>query len=62
MTSDRPSDLPPWRARLRGAREREGRQPTGRWLQLATIGLDGTPRVRTLVSVSYTHLTLPTKA
>lgn len=49
MTSDRPTDLPPWRTRLRGAREREGRQPTGRWLQMATIGLDGTPRVRTLV-------------
>ena len=49
MTSDSPQSLPPWRARLRGAREREGRQPTARWLQLATLGLDGTPRVRTLV-------------
>ena len=41
--------LPPWRARLRGARQREGRQPTGRWLQLASVAADGTPRVRTLV-------------
>ena len=49
MTSDSSQSLPPWRVRLRGAREREGRQPTSRWLQLATVGLDGTPRVRTLV-------------
>ena len=43
------SDLPPWRPLLRGAREREGRAPQARWLQLATVALDGTPRVRTLV-------------
>ena len=43
------STLPPWRPLLKGAREREGRQPAARWLQLATTGLDGTPRVRTLV-------------
>lgn len=49
VSSSSDSPLPPWRARLRGAREREGRQPTARWLQLATTGLDGTPRVRTLV-------------
>ncbi|MFM7648877.1 MAG: pyridoxamine 5'-phosphate oxidase family protein, partial [Cyanobium sp.] len=41
--------LPPWRALLRGAREREGRSPAARWLQLATVAGDGTPRVRTLV-------------
>ncbi len=41
--------LPPWRSLLRGAREREGRSPAARWLQLATVALDGTPRVRTLV-------------
>ncbi|MFN6338665.1 MAG: pyridoxamine 5'-phosphate oxidase family protein [Cyanobacteriota bacterium] len=45
-----PEALPPWRAVLRGAREREGkRSPQGRWLQLATVATDGTPRVRTLV-------------
>ncbi|MDI9405412.1 MAG: pyridoxamine 5'-phosphate oxidase family protein [Chitinophagaceae bacterium] len=45
-----PADaLPPWRPLLRGAREREGRSPLARWLQLATIAADGTPRVRTLV-------------
>ncbi len=42
-------DLPPWRPLLRGAREREGRSPQARWLQLATVAVDGTPRVRTLV-------------
>jgi len=42
--------LPPWRPLLRGAREREGkRSPQNRWLQLATVAPDGTPRVRTLV-------------
>ncbi|MEB3264559.1 MAG: pyridoxamine 5'-phosphate oxidase family protein [Synechococcus sp.] len=41
--------LPPWRALLRGARQREGRSPQARWLQLATVAPDGTPRVRTLV-------------
>ena len=41
--------LPPWRPLLRSARQREGRAPQARWLQLATLGLDGAPRVRTLV-------------
>lgn len=41
--------LPPWRPLLRGARQREGRSPQARWLQLATVAADGTPRVRTLV-------------
>ena len=41
--------LPPWRPLLRGAREREGRSPQARWLQLASVAADGTPRVRTLV-------------
>lgn len=41
--------LPPWRPLLRAARQREGRSPMARWLQLATVAADGTPRVRTLV-------------
>jgi pyridoxamine 5'-phosphate oxidase len=45
----RSESLPPWRPLLRGAREREGRSPAARWLQLATVAGDGTPRVRTLV-------------
>lgn len=44
-----PDPLPPWRPLLRGAREREGRAPQARWLQLASVAADGTPRVRTLV-------------
>ncbi len=44
-----PDALPPWRALLRGAREREGRAPQARWLQLASVAADGSPRVRTLV-------------
>ncbi|MGB5133630.1 MAG: pyridoxamine 5'-phosphate oxidase family protein [Prochlorococcaceae cyanobacterium] len=46
-----PSDdsLPPWRPLLRAARQREGRSPLARWLQLATVAADGTPRLRTLV-------------
>ena len=49
MTTVRDGALPPWRQRLRGARQREGRQVSARWLQLATVASDGTPRVRTLV-------------
>ena len=41
--------LPPWRPLLSAAREREGRSAAARWLQLATVAADGTPRVRTLV-------------
>lgn len=44
-----PDPLPPWRPLLRAAREREGRSPQARWLQLASVAPDGTPRVRTLV-------------
>lgn len=45
--------LPPWRRLLRTALEREGRSAAARWLQLATVGLDGSPRVRTLVFRSW---------
>lgn len=41
--------LPPWRSLLSAARKREGRSPGGRWLQLASLSVDGFPRVRTLV-------------
>ncbi|WP_411870819.1 pyridoxamine 5'-phosphate oxidase family protein [Vulcanococcus limneticus] len=42
-------DLPPWRPLLKAARQREGRAPQARWLQLATVATDGSPRLRTLV-------------
>lgn len=48
------SALPPWRPLLRAAREREGRNPQARWLQLATVAADGSPRVRTLVFRGWT--------
>ena len=41
--------LPPWRPLLQAALQREGRFSNSRWLQLATVASDGTPRVRTLV-------------
>ena len=41
--------MPPWRPLLRAALQREGRSVAARWVQLATTGGDGTPRVRTLV-------------
>ncbi|MEB3270698.1 MAG: pyridoxamine 5'-phosphate oxidase family protein [Synechococcus sp.] len=44
-----PDALPPWRPLLRAARQREGRAPQARWLQLASVAADGTPRLRTLV-------------
>jgi len=44
-----PEPLPPWRPLLRSARKREGRSPQARWLQLASVAADGSPRVRTLV-------------
>jgi pyridoxamine 5'-phosphate oxidase len=44
-----PEALPPWRPLLRGAQQREGRSPQARWLQLASVAADGTPRLRTLV-------------
>ena len=43
------SSLPPWRPLLRAAQEKEGRSPMRRWVQMATTGTDGWPRVRTLV-------------
>lgn len=50
--------LPPWRPLLRAARHREGRSPQARWLQLATVAGDGTPRVRTLVFRGWAGATL----
>lgn len=43
------SPLPPWRPLLKAAQQKEGRSPMSRWLQLATVASDGSPRIRTLV-------------
>ncbi len=47
--------LPPWRPMLKAAQKREGRSPSARWLQLATVGSNGEPRVRTLVFRGWTE-------
>ena len=47
-------EFPVWRQRLRAAQQREGRSPSARWLQLASVALDGTARVRTLVFRGWT--------
>ena len=49
MTEGISKAIPPWRPLLRAAMQREGRSVAARWVQLATTGRDGTPRVRTLV-------------
>ena len=49
MTEGISEAIPPWRPLLRAAMQREGRSVAARWVQLATTGRDGTPRVRTLV-------------
>ena len=49
------SVLPPWRSVLKAAQRREGRSPSVRWLQLATVAKNGQPRVRTLVFRAWTE-------
>ena len=49
MTEPITGAIPPWRPLLRAAMQREGRSVAARWVQLATTGRDGGPRVRTLV-------------
>ena len=41
--------IPIWRQRLRAAQKREGAVAQARWVQLATVSQNGSPRVRTLV-------------
>ena len=49
MTEPITEAMPPWRPLLSAAMQREGRSVAARWVQLATTGRDGSPRVRTLV-------------
>ena len=49
MTKEISEAIPPWRTLLRAAMQREARSVSARWVQLATTGRDGAPRVRTLV-------------
>ena len=41
--------MPPWISHVRSALRKESHIDSSRWLQLATIGIDKTPRVRTVV-------------
>jgi len=41
--------MPPWLNQISYAQRKESQFDSSRWLQLATIGIDNTPRVRTLV-------------
>ena len=41
--------MPPWLSHVRSAQSKESKFNSSRWLQLATIGIDNTPRVRTVV-------------
>ena len=41
--------MPPWLFLINAAQRKESRRSSSRWVQLATIGIDNTPRVRTVV-------------
>ena len=41
--------MPPWLSHIKSAQRKEPRNGYSRWIQLATIGIDNTPRVRTVV-------------
>ncbi len=41
--------MPPWLTQLRSVQRKESKLDSSRWLQLATIGIDNNPRVRTVV-------------
>ena len=41
--------MPPWLSLLSSAQRKESKYDSSNWIQLATIGTDNTPRVRTVV-------------
>ena len=41
--------MPPWISNIISAQRKESKINSSKWIQLATIGLDNTPRVRTVV-------------
>ena len=43
------NNLPSWRQELKSARKKEGKAPSNRWIQLATININNKPRLRTVV-------------
>ena len=43
------NNLPSWRQYLKSSRKKEGKLPSNRWIQLATVSKDNEPRLRTVV-------------
>tara|TARA_Y100001968_G_scaffold260608_1_gene248232 strand:- start:194 stop:745 length:552 start_codon:yes stop_codon:yes gene_type:complete len=43
------SIIPPWLAEISSYQKKESKLPSSRYVQLSTIGIDNTPRVRTVV-------------
>ena len=48
--------MPPWLSHIRSAQRKESKFNSLRWVQLATIGFDNTPRVRTVVFRGWSEL------
>ena len=42
-------NLPSWRQDLKSSRKKEGKSPSNRWIQLATVSEKNEPRLRTVV-------------
>ena len=47
--------MPPWLSHLSPYQRKESKYDSSKWLQLATIGIDNTPRVRTVVFRDWTE-------
>ena len=43
------NNLPSWRQDLKSSRKKEGKSPSNRWIQLATVSEENEPRLRTVV-------------
>ena len=43
------NNLPNWRQDLKSSRKKEGKSPSNRWIQLATVSEENKPRLRTVV-------------
>ncbi len=43
------NNLPSWRQDLKSSRKKEGKSPSARWIQLATVNEKNEPRLRTVV-------------
>ena len=43
------NNIPIWRHELKSARQKEGKSPLNRWIQLSTVTSNNEPRIRTVV-------------